>query len=41
MKLNEYRINRNIETSGTYRFSEVKLKPIENLENHRQRNQVV
>jgi len=31
MKLNEYRINPNIETSGTYRFSEVKLKPIELL----------
>ena len=31
MKLNEYRINPNIETGGTHRFSEVKLKPIELL----------
>ena len=31
MKLNEYRINPNIETGGTSRFSEVKLKPIELL----------
>ena len=31
MKLDEYRINPNIETGGTSRFSEVKLKPIELL----------
>jgi len=31
MKLDEYRINPNIKTGGTSRFSEVKLKPIELL----------
>ena len=31
MKVNEYRINPNVETSGTYRFSEVMLKPVELL----------
>ena len=29
MKADEYRINPNIETGGTYRFSEVMLKPVE------------
>ena len=31
MKVNEYRINPNVETSGTHRFSEVMLKPVELL----------
>ena len=31
MKLDEYRINPNIKTGGTSKFSEVKLKPIELL----------
>ena len=31
MKVNEYRINPNVETSGTYRFSEVMLNPVELL----------
>ena len=31
MKVDEYRINPKIETGGTHRFSEVKLKPIELL----------
>ena len=31
MKVNEYRINPNVETAGTSRFSEVMLKPVELL----------
>ena len=31
MKVDEYKINPNIETGGTYLFAEVKLKPIELL----------
>ena len=31
MKVNEYRINPNVETGGTHRFSEVMLKPVELL----------
>ena len=31
MKVNEYKINPNVETSGTYRFHEVMLKPVELL----------
>ena len=31
MKVNEYRINPNLETGGTPRFSEVMLKPVELL----------
>jgi len=31
MKVDEYRINPNVETGGTYRFGEVMLKPVELL----------
>ena len=31
MKVNEYKLNHNVEIGGTYRFSEVMLKPIELL----------
>jgi len=31
MKVNEYRINPNVETGGTYRMHEVMLKPVELL----------
>jgi len=31
MKVNEYRMNPNVETGGTYPFSEVMLKPVELL----------
>jgi len=31
MKVNEYKLNHNVKRGGTYRFSEVMLKPIELL----------